>query len=95
MCTVCSVVKSLSAVVAPEPGGIHSAEMEGRQRSQIKPGVEVDVVLKEDQRTGRLTRGVVQDVLTRSSTHPHGIQVRLTTGEVGRVKRIVAPDPEP
>ena len=63
--------------------------MDGQRRANIKPGVEVDIVLKEDQRTGRLTRGVVRDVLTRSAHHPHGIKVRLTTGEVGRVKTVV------
>ena len=64
--------------------------MDGQRRANVKPGVEVDIVLKEDQRTGRLTRGVVRDVLTRSAHHPHGIKVRLTTGEVGRVKTVVA-----
>jgi uncharacterized repeat protein (TIGR03833 family) len=63
--------------------------MDGQRRANVKPGVEVEIVLKEDQRTGRLTRGVVRDVLTRSAHHPHGIKVRLTTGEVGRVKSIV------
>jgi len=63
--------------------------MDGQRRANVKPGVEVDIVLKEDQRTGRLTRGVVRDVLTRSAHHPHGIKVRLTTGEVGRVKTVV------
>jgi uncharacterized repeat protein (TIGR03833 family) len=66
--------------------------MDGRRRANVKPGAEVDIVLKEDQRTGRLTRGVVQDVLTRSAHHPHGIKVRLTTGEVGRVKTVLEPD---
>lgn len=62
--------------------------MDGRQRKDIKPGVAVSIVLKEDQRTGRLTRGVVQDLLTKSPSHPHGIKVRLTNGLVGRVKII-------
>jgi len=66
--------------------------MDGRTRSNIKPGVEVDIVLKEDQRSGRLTRGVVRELLTRSPTHPHGIKVRLEDGRVGRVKAVVAPD---
>ena len=48
------------------------------------------IVLKSDQRTGRLTKGIVQDILTNSSTHPHGIKVRLQSGQVGRVKQIVA-----
>jgi uncharacterized repeat protein (TIGR03833 family) len=62
--------------------------MDGRNRSNIKPGLEVSIVLKEDQRTGDLTVGEVKDILTKSSFHPHGIKVRLTTGEVGRVKEI-------
>lgn len=57
-------------------------------KSEIKKGSTVAIVLKEDQRTGKLTEGIVQDILTNSSTHPHGIKVRLTTGEVGRVKKI-------
>ncbi len=62
--------------------------MDGRNRSNIKPGLGVAIVLKEDQRTGDLTVGEVKDILTKSSFHPHGIKVRLTTGEVGRVKEI-------
>ena len=60
--------------------------MDGRERKDVRPGLTVDIVLKQDQRTGRLTRGVVKDVLTNSTHHPHGIKVRLETGEVGRVK---------
>ena len=63
--------------------------MSGTERRAIHPGRMVDIVQKKDQRSGVLTRGVVQDILTRSSTHPHGIKVRLETGEVGRVKRIL------
>lgn len=63
--------------------------MDGRERKDVKPGLTVDVVLKQDQRTGKLTRGVVRDVLTKSTHHPHGIKVRLETGEVGRVKEVV------
>jgi uncharacterized repeat protein (TIGR03833 family) len=63
--------------------------MDGTRRSSIRPGARVAIVLKEDQATGRLTRGVVADILTRSATHPHGIKVRLTSGEVGRVKEIL------
>ena len=61
--------------------------MDGKRRADIKPGAPVSIVQKQDQRTGRLTAGVVQDILTKSSTHPHGIKVRLETGEVGRVKQ--------
>ena len=63
--------------------------MEGTKRSNIKPGMLVAIVLKNDQRTGKLTEGVVQNILTKSGTHPHGIKVRLTSGEVGRVKKIL------
>jgi uncharacterized repeat protein (TIGR03833 family) len=57
-------------------------------RVAVKPGQKVFVVLKEDQRSGRLTEGVVKDLLTKSPTHPHGIKVRLTSGQVGRVQVI-------
>ena len=63
-------------------------KMDGRNRSDIKPGLAVKIVLKKDQRSGRLTEGVVKDILTNSSFHPHGIKVRLESGEVGRVKEI-------
>jgi len=62
--------------------------MNGKNRRDIVPGTEVYVVLKKDQRTGKLTRGIVKDVLTRSAGHPHGIKVRLADGQVGRVKKI-------
>ena len=63
---------------------------DGRQRKDIYAGLVVDVVLKADQASGRLTRGVVQAILTNSATHPHGIKVRLQDGQVGRVKNIIA-----
>ena len=63
--------------------------MQGEKRADIKPGLSVRVVKKEDQRRGRLTEGVVRDILTKSPTHPHGIKVRLESGIVGRVKEIV------
>ncbi len=62
--------------------------MNGTNRDDIKPGLEVAIILKHNQRSGRLTYGIVQDILTNSPTHPHGIKVRLTTGEVGRVQEI-------
>ena len=62
--------------------------MSGRNRSNIKAGTLVQVVQKQDQHTGKLTEGVVKDILTKSSTHPHGIKVRLTSGVVGRVKKV-------
>lgn len=64
--------------------------MNGQQRSTLRPGLEVDIVLKQDQSTGNLTRGVIKDILTKSPQHPHGIKVRLTSGQVGRVKEIIA-----
>lgn len=62
--------------------------MDGTRRINIRPGLGVSVVLKKDQTTGRLTRGIVMDILTNSPTHPHGIKVRLQSGDVGRVKEI-------
>lgn len=62
--------------------------MNGQNRSYIKAGLEVGIVLKADQRSGRITEGIVRDILTNSMFHPHGIKVRLTTGEVGRVQYI-------
>ena len=64
--------------------------MSGRNRSDINVGVRVQIVQKQDQRTGKLTDGIVKDILTKSSTHPHGIKVRLTSGIVGRVKEILS-----
>ncbi|MBN2126203.1 MAG: YwbE family protein [Deltaproteobacteria bacterium] len=60
---------------------------DGTRRADIRPGLKVSIVLKQDQRTGKLTEGIVRDVLTRSATHPHGIKVRLESGLVGRVKK--------
>ena len=62
---------------------------EGKNRSNIKAGLVVDIVLKKDQRKGALTRGIVKDILTNSQTHPHGIKVRLTDGQVGWVQQII------
>ncbi|MEW6083419.1 MAG: YwbE family protein [Chloroflexota bacterium] len=64
--------------------------MNGTTRANIKPGMTVMIVLKQDQRTGKRTKGIVKDILTKSPNHPHGIKVRLLSGEVGRVKEIVA-----
>jgi uncharacterized repeat protein (TIGR03833 family) len=63
--------------------------MIGNDRNNIVPGIEVLIVLKKDQETGKLTKGIVKDVLTNSSNHPHGIKVRLENGEIGRVKEIL------
>jgi uncharacterized repeat protein (TIGR03833 family) len=62
--------------------------MDGRIRKNIRHGMSVAIVLKQDQESGRLTDGIVRDILTKSATHPHGIKVRLMSGEVGRVKEI-------
>lgn len=64
--------------------------MNGQRREDIYTGLAVEIVLKRDQRTGKLTRGVVQDILTSSAWHSRGIKVRLTSGEVGRVQNILA-----
>lgn len=68
---------------------VSMAAMDGRRRSDIHPGQTVEVVLKQDQRTGKRTRGIVRDILTPSPNHPHGIKVRLTNGLVGRVQAIL------
>ena len=60
--------------------------MDGKRRADITPGDRVRIVQKQDQTSGKLTEGIVRDILTKSSTHPHGIKVRLTSGLVGRVK---------
>jgi uncharacterized repeat protein (TIGR03833 family) len=73
--------------------GINPCEetgMNGKNRSDIKVGAHVKVVQKQDQRSGRLTEGIVQDILTKSGLHPHGIKVRLQSGVVGRVKEILS-----
>ncbi len=63
--------------------------MNGNRRSDVRPGLRVAIVLKRDQHTGKLTEGIVKDILTNSPSHPHGIKVRLESGEVGRVKEIL------
>jgi uncharacterized repeat protein (TIGR03833 family) len=63
--------------------------MDGRNRKDLRPGLTVEIVLKQDQRTGKRTQGVVRDILTPSPSHPHGIKVRLADGQVGRVKAIL------
>lgn len=63
--------------------------MHGKNRKDVVPGLEVDIVLKKDQPTGKRTRGIVKDILTNSSFHPHGIKVRLQDGQVGRVQEII------
>ncbi len=63
--------------------------MDGKNRNDIRPGLHVAIVLKEHQRTGQLTEGIVKDILTNSRFHPHGIKVRLQSGLVGRVQEII------
>ncbi len=65
--------------------------MDGQNRGEIEIGLEVEIVLKKDQKTGTLTRGVVVKILTNSSSHPHGIKVLLKDGQVGRVQKIITP----
>jgi uncharacterized repeat protein (TIGR03833 family) len=64
--------------------------MNGQNRKDVTPGIKVGIVLKADQRTGKITTGIVKDLLTKSSFHPHGIKVRLTDGQVGRVQEILS-----
>ncbi|MDD1736870.1 MAG: YwbE family protein [Methanothrix sp.] len=66
-----------------------SAAKSGQNRKEIRPGMTVDVILKNDQRTGKRTRGIVKELLTNSSFHPHGIKVRLVDGKVGRVAEVI------
>ena len=62
--------------------------MNGQHRQNVRAGVEVNIILKKDQSSGKLTRGIVKDILTKSSFHTHGIKVRLVSGEVGRVQEV-------
>ena len=71
-------------------GGVGEIDMDGKTRADIHAGLEVLIVLKQDQATGATTKGVVKDILTNSSKHPHGIKVRLVSCEVGRVKEILS-----
>ena len=64
--------------------------MPHRERKNVRPGTKVAIVLKQDQRTGRETIGLVKDLLTNSATHPHGIKVRLVDGQIGRVQKILS-----
>ena len=66
--------------------------MSGQNRKDIRPGLKVEIVLKKDQRSGRRTIGIVQDILTSSAFHPHGIKVRLEDGQIGRVQSILSDD---
>ena len=63
--------------------------MDGKYKANVRPGMNVGIVLKQDQKTGKITQGVIQDVLTKSVTHPHGIKVRLEDGQIGRVKEFL------
>ncbi len=65
------------------------SSMNGADRVNIKPGLQVSIILKEDQRSRKITEGIVKDILTKSHTHPHGIKVRLESGQIGRVKEII------
>ncbi|MFY9610409.1 MAG: YwbE family protein [Blastocatellia bacterium] len=65
--------------------------MNGQHRQNVRAGDEVDIIRKQDQGSGKLTRGIVKDILTNSSFHPHGIKVRLMSGEIGRVQEVLDP----
>ncbi len=86
--TVASHQRTIEALFCILMAGFELTIMNGQNRSDIQIGMVVDIVLKQDQPTGSLTRGVVQDILTNSEFHPHGIKVRLETGQVGRVQHI-------
>jgi uncharacterized repeat protein (TIGR03833 family) len=64
--------------------------MDGTRRDTLRKGIQVAIVLKQDQRSGKRTIGIVKDILTKSATHPHGIKVRLESGAIGRVKEILS-----
>ncbi len=78
--------------VSSARGDLEDASMNGQNRSDIYPGLEVDIILKQDQRSGKLTRGIVKNLLTSSAYHSRGIKVRLEDGQVGRVAWIVEED---
>jgi len=74
--------------LAPAKQALEISPMNGQHRKNVRPGVEADIILKKDQGSARLTRGIVKDILTKSSFHPHGIKVRLVSGDVGRVQEV-------
>ena len=82
----CGMITKEKKIIPLEIG--RDKNMNGQNRTDIKPGIAVKIVLKQDQRSGKLTSGIVKDILTKSSFHPHGIKVRLEDGQVGRVKEI-------
>ncbi len=75
-------------LTTPPHGSTYETNMDGKERKNIMSGKRVTIVLKEDQQTGKLTEGIVRDILTKSPNHPHGIKVRLMSKEVGRVKEV-------
>ena len=88
---VSKIITSFDPLPGDYPGfqEKNDSAMNSNTRSHIKPGLRVRIVLKKDQPSGKLTEGIVKDILTSSPTHPHGIKVRLESGAVGRVKEIV------
>ena len=68
--------------------------MNGQNRTDIRPGLRVEIILKQDQRSGKRTTGIVKDILTSSAHHPHGIKVRLEDGQIGRVQAVLSAKPE-
>ena len=83
------VVRAQPSRAVPNEGRVSTRD--GKRRADLEGGLTVDIVLKRDQPSGALTRGVIRDILTKSPLHPHGIKVRLTDGSVGRVKHVIAP----
>jgi len=75
--------------IAPRRVLSSNVAMNGQHRKNVRAGVEVDIILKRDQGSAKLTRGVVKDILTKSSFHPHGIKVRLVSGQIGRVQEVL------
>jgi uncharacterized repeat protein (TIGR03833 family) len=85
----CRTIIQLQCAGSPFAGNNAGVSMKDIHHVKISPGLHVRIVLKKDQRSGKLTEGIVKDVLTKSPSHPHGIKVRLESGEVGRVKEIL------
>ena len=79
----------MSLISLAERSRLSAVVMNGQYLKSVRPGVEVNIILKKDQGSGRLTRGVVKDILTKSSFHPHGIKVRLISGDIGRVQEVL------
>ncbi len=84
-----STPSALFGFIPPRSVQLSLTVYNGTERVNIKPGLQVSIILKKDQQSGKLTEGIVKDILTISPAHPHGIKVRLESGQVGRVKEII------